>query len=157
MFTTRQIEKLEIIEDWLKEIVESEEFAALDCYPDVTLGDSLQGVQETLNAYYPTGYTPPKNSPTLHIRTVRSWHEKLKDRLFVTLGDISGVLVITAALSACASVFCWGASDVKDAFGYRAKPDFAAQSQIYRGVAIASIGAALGCGVVGSCLSKKEI
>ena len=50
----------------------------------------------------------------------------------------------------------WGLSDAKDAFGYRVRPDFAAQSQAYRGVAIASIGAALGCGVVGSVINETR-
>lgn len=154
MLTRSQIERLEIMEQWLEEIVESKELAAFDCHADVTLGDSLQGVQEVLNAYYPPGYTPPK--PTLHIRTVRPWHEKLKDRVFVTLGEISGVLVITSALSACLSLCCWGLSDTKDALGHRQQPDFAAQSQAYRGLALASIGAALGCGVVGSVIANKE-
>jgi hypothetical protein len=154
MLTRSQIERLEIIEQWLEEIAESEEFAELDIHPDVTLGDSLQGVQEVLNAYYPPGYTPPK--PTKYLYNVRPWHEKLKNTAFTTLGEISGILVITAALSACTSLFCWGISDTKDAFGYRSKPDFAAQSQAYRGVAIASIGAALGCGVVGSAIKGDK-
>ncbi len=156
MLTRNQIEKLEIMEQWLEEIVESKELAAFDCHADVTLGDSLQGVQEVLNSYYPDGYTPPKSAPTLHIRTVQPWHEKLKDIAFTTLGEISGVLIITAALSACTSLFCWGVSDTKNAFGYRNKPDFAAQSQAYRGLALASIGAALGCGVVGSVINEGK-
>jgi len=156
MLTRSQIERLEIMEQWLEEIVESEELAAFDCHPDITLGDSLQGIQEILSAYYPPGYTPPKNAPTLHMRIARPWYEKLKDAAFVALGDISGVLVVTAALSACTSLFCWGVSDAKDALGYRTRPDFAAQSQAYRGVAIASIGAALGCGVVGSVIKGDK-
>jgi hypothetical protein len=154
MLTRNQVERLEIIEQWLQEIIESDEWIECDIYPDVTLGDSLQGVQEILNAYYPEGYTPPK--PTKHIYKVRPWHEKLKNVADAALSEISGVLVITAALSACASVVCWGASDAKDGFGYRDKPDFAAQSQIYRGVALASIGAAFGCGVVGSVINETR-
>ena len=96
MLTRSQIERLEIIEQWLEEIAESEEFAELDIHPDVTLGDSLQGVQEVLNAYYPPGYRPPK--PTKYLYNVRPWHEKLKNTAFTTLGEISGILVITAAL-----------------------------------------------------------
>jgi hypothetical protein len=90
------------------------------------------------------------------MRIARPWHEKLKDAAFVALGDISGVLVITAALSACTSLFCWGVSDAKDALGYRTRPDFAGVSQAYRGVAITSIGAALGCGVVGSVIKETR-
>ncbi len=156
MLNRNQIERLEIMEQWLEEIVESEELAELDIYPDVTLGDSLQGVKEILDAYYPEGYTPPKNAPIMHLRVARPWHEKLKSIAFTTLGEISGILVITAALSACASVFCWGVSDTKDAFGYRSKPDFTAQSQAYRGLALASIGAALGCGVIGSVIKGDK-
>ena len=156
MLTRSQIERLEIMEQWLEEIVCSEEFTDLDIHPDVTLGDSLQGVQEVLNAYYPPGYTPPKSAPTLHIRTVQPWHEKLKDIAFTTMGEISGILVITAALSGCASLFCWGISDAKDAFGHKQQPDFAAQSQAYRGLALASVGTALGCSVVASVIKGDK-
>jgi hypothetical protein len=82
--------------------------------------------------------------------------QKLKTNIFTTLSEISGVLVITAALSACTSLFCWGVSDAKDAFGYRSTPDFAAQSQAYRGLALASVAAALGCGVVGSVIKGDK-
>jgi hypothetical protein len=143
------------MEQWLEEIAESEELAALDIHPDVTLGDSLQGVQEVLTAYYPEGYTPPKKDPDLCIELTHPW-QKLKNDIFITLSEISGVLIITAALSACTSLFCWGVSDFKGALGYKQQPDFTAQSNLYRGVAIASIGAALGCGVVGSVINEAR-
>ncbi|WP_414589213.1 hypothetical protein [Scytonema sp. PCC 10023] len=153
MLTHNQIEKLEIMQHWLKEIIDSEEFEEFDLYPDVTLADAHQAVQEILTNYYPPGYRPPK--PTKYLYKPRPWHEKVKDRVFVTLGDISGALVVTAMLSACTSLVCWGISDAKKAFGHEQQPDFAAQSELYRGVAIASIGLALGCGVVGSVLANK--
>jgi hypothetical protein len=152
--TIYDIEKLEIARKLLEEVSDSENFNTLDYHPDLHLGDALQAIDELLSEYYPPGYTPLKNAPIMHLRVARPWHEKLKDTTFTALGELSGVLVITAALSACTSLFCWGVSDAKDAFGYRSTPDFAAQSQAYRGLAIASISAALGCGLVGSVINE---
>jgi hypothetical protein len=50
MLTAQQIEKLEIIEQWLGQIIDSTEFQKLNCHPDLTLGDALQAVKELLNA-----------------------------------------------------------------------------------------------------------
>ncbi len=153
MLTRTQIEQLEITEKWLEEIIQSDEWLECGIYPDVTLGDSLQGIQEILTAYYPEGYKPPRYD-SIKTYTPRPWHEKLRDTTFTTLSDITGLLVIVGALSACTSVICWGISDIKSALGRIQQPDFAAQSQAYRGVATASIGAALGCGVVGSVINE---
>jgi len=152
--TIYDIEKLKIAKKLLEEVSDSKNFKTLDYHPDLHLGDALQAIDELLSEYYPEGYTPPEtiSEGSFHIRP---WHEKLKNTAFTALGELSGVLVITAALSACTSLFCWGVSDTKAAFGYRTNPNFAAQSQAYRGVAIASISAALGCGVVGSVLANK--
>ncbi len=154
--TIYDIEKLEIAKKLLLEVEDSEGFKNIDYYPDLHLGDALQAIDELLAEIYPPSYTPPKNAPIKHLYKVRPWYEKLKNITFTTLGDISGVLIITAALSACTSLFCWGVSDAKAAFGHRSSPDFAAQSQAYRGLALASIGAALGCGVVGSVINEAR-
>jgi hypothetical protein len=155
VLTIYEAEKLEIAKKLLEEVSESEGFKTLDYHPDLHLADALQAIDELLSEYYPEGYVLPETiaEASCHIRP---WHEKLKNTASTTLGEISGILVITAALSACTSLFCWGLSGAKDAFGYTARPDFAAQSQIYRGVAIASIGAALGCGVVGSVINETR-
>ncbi len=149
-----QIEKLEIIQKWLEEIVDSEEFEQLDIYPDVTLGDSLQGVEEVLNDYYPTGYEPPK--PVMHLRVARPWHEKLKDHIFVALGEVAGTSLMVAAISGCASLFCWGISDIDKSVGNALKPDFAAHSQMYKGLAIASLGFSLGCTACATAIARGD-
>ncbi len=140
-----QIEKLEIAQAWIEEIVNSSEFSELDIYPDVTLGDSLQGINEVLSNHYPFGYESPK--PALRIERVRLWHEKLKDHIFVTLGEVAVTSLMVAALSGCASLFCWGLSDIDKSAGNVLKPDFAAHSQMYKGLALASLGLSLGCSV----------
>ena len=150
--TIYDIEKLEIAKKLLEEVSDSENFKNLDYCPDLHLGDALQAIEEVLDAYHPLGYKPRK--PTKYLYKVRPWHEKLKDHLFVALGDVSGALVVVAALSACFSVGCWGLSDAKSALGNKKQPDFAAQSQIYRALAIASISTALGLGVIGSSIKK---
>ena len=155
MLSIYDVEKLEIAKKLLQEVSDSEGFKSIDYHPDLHLGDALQAIDELLSEYYPENYTPPETIAEGSCR-ISPWHEKLKNTAFTTLGEISGILIITAALSGCASLFCWGISDTKDAFGYRAKPDFATQSQAYRGLAIASIGAALGCGVVGSVINETR-
>jgi hypothetical protein len=152
--TIYEIEKLEIAKKLIQEVSDSEGFKATDYYPDLHLGDALQAIDELLEQYYPEGYTPPK--PIKYLRKVKPWNQQLKDTFTTALGDLSGTLVITAALSICASLTCWGISDAKAAFGHRQQPDFAAQSQIYRGVTLVSIGAAFGCGVVGSVLKEDK-
>ncbi|MBW4504543.1 MAG: hypothetical protein KME57_34605 [Scytonema hyalinum WJT4-NPBG1] len=151
------IEKLEIARKLLEEVEASEGFKATDYHPDLHLGDALQAIDELLSEYYPENYTPllKNEHPDLCIELTYPF-QKLKTNIFTTLSEISGVLVITAALSACTSLFCWGVSDAKDAFGYRSTPDFAAQSQAYRGLALASVAAALGCGVVGSVIKGDK-
>ena len=152
-----QIEKLEIAQEWLEEIVNSPEFSQLDIHPDVTLGDSLQGIEEVLNNHYPFGYEPPK--PVKHLYRVRSWQEKLRDHIFVTLGEVAVTSLIVAALSGCVSLACWGLSDIDKSVGNPLKPDFAAASNMYRGLAIASFGLSLGCSVVGGCVigGRKDV
>ena len=152
--TIYEIEKLEIAKKLIQEVFDSEGFKATDYYPDLHLGDALQAIDELLEAYYPEGYTPPK--PVQYLTKVKSWNLQLKNMVVTALSELSGTLVITAALSICASFTCWGVSDAKAAFGYEQQPDFAAQSQLYRGVALASIGAALGCGVVGSVIKGDK-
>jgi hypothetical protein len=153
-FTIYAVEKLEIAKKLLLEVEASEGFKNTDYHPDLLLGDAVQAIDELLTEYYPENYTPPDLRINIKSKE-KPWHEKLKNTAFTALGELSGVLVITAALSACTSLFCWGISDAKDVLGYRTRPDFAAQSQAYRGLALASIGAALGCGVVGSVLANK--
>lgn len=149
-----QVEKLEIMQDWLEEIVNSEEFKELDIYPDVTLGDSLQGVNEVLTNHYPCGYEPPK--PVKNLYRVRSWHEKLKDHIFVALGEVASTSLMVAAISGCASLVCWGLSDIDKSVGNALKPDFAAHSQMYKGLAIASLGFSLGCTVCASAIARGD-
>lgn len=155
-----QIEKLEIIHKWLEEITESEEFAELDIYPDATLEDSLEGVKEVLTNHYPCGYEPPK--PVMHIRRVRPWHEKLRDHIFVGLGEVAVTSLLVAAVSGCLSLTLWGASEIKAGMGYKkSAPDFAAQSQMYRGMALASLGlslgASVGCSVIARAGEMKDV
>lgn len=154
MLTRTQVEKLEIAENLLEEVLEENVLLGSPAPINKSLNDSLQGVEDILNAYYPEGYTPPKS--VKHLRVARPWHEKLKDRMFVTLGDITGLLVIISALSACASLTCWGISDIKGSLGHKQQPDFATLTETYKGLAIASIGAALGCGVVGSVIKGDK-
>jgi hypothetical protein len=49
MLTSHQIRCLQTTESWLKEIQSSEEFRQLEYYPDVTLGDAIQAVNELLD------------------------------------------------------------------------------------------------------------
>jgi len=150
MLKFNQIEKLEIMQKWLEEIVESEEFKDLDFYPDVTLGDSLQGIEEVLTNYYPSGYTPPRfedEKPVMHLRWVKGWREKLVDGL----SSITITSLLTAAVTASTSIFFWGVSDIDRATGNRLSPDFAQQSHLYRGAAIASLGLFLLSGVAAAC------
>jgi len=154
MLKFNQIEKLEIAKKLLEEVVESEEFEQLDIHPDLNLYDSIQGIQEVLDNHYPQGYEPPK--PVKHLYRVRPWHEKLKNHVFVTLGEVAGTSLIVTALSGCASIACWGISDIDKSIGNPLKPDFAAYSQMYKGLAITSLGVSLGCSVCASVLAKKD-
>lgn len=150
-----QIEKLEIAQQWLEEIVNSPEFSQLNFHPDVTLGDSLQGIEEVLKDHYPCGYLPPKfESPKEPY--IRSWHEKLRGHIFVLLGEVAVSSLIVAALSGCVSLVCWGLSDIDKSVGNPLKPDFAAASSMYRGLAITSLGLSLGCSVVGGVIGGRK-
>jgi hypothetical protein len=64
VLTSQQIEKLEITEQWLGQIIDSVEFKKLDYHPDLTLGDALQAVQEILNAVEIQDYTQPTQANT---------------------------------------------------------------------------------------------
>ena len=154
MLKYEQIEKLEIMQDWLEEIVDSEEFKELDIYPDATLGDALFAVDEVVKDHYPSGYEPPK--PVKNLYRVRPWHEKLKDHIFVALGEVAGTSLMVAALSGCASLFCWGLSDIDKSVGNALKPDFAAHSQMYKGLAITSLGFSLGCTACASAIARGD-
>ncbi|KAB8313966.1 hypothetical protein SD81_040260 [Tolypothrix campylonemoides VB511288] len=155
MLKYNQIQKLEIAKELIEEVTESPEFSELNIHPDVTLHDSIQGVQEVLKNHYPCGYKPPKLDLSRE-PYIRSWHEKLSDYIFVGLGNVAGTALIVAALSACISIVGWGASEIKGGMGYKkSAPDFAASSQMYRGLAISSLGLSLCCSVCASVLAKK--
>jgi hypothetical protein len=159
MLTNEQIDRLITIEQWLEEIQDSPEFEDLDLYPDLTLGDARQAIAELLDAQKPSNFSPSEDKPVMRLRIARLWHEKLKDRVFVGLGEIAVTSLIVAAVSGCGSLFCWGISDLKAGMGYKSSPDFAAQSQMYRGLAHASLGLSLGCSVVVGCVigGKKNV
>jgi hypothetical protein len=160
MLNNDQIERLITIEQWLEEIQDSPEFEDLDFYPDLTVGDARQAVAELLDAQKPSNFTTLEDKPVMRLYRVRPWHEKLKDHIFVALGEVAVTSLIVAAVSGCASLFCWGVSDIKGGMGYTSpNPDFAAQSQMHKGLAIASVGISLGCSVVAGCVigGKKDV
>lgn len=154
MLTNEQIDRLITIEQWLEEIQDSPEFEALDYHPGLTVGDARQAIADLLDAQKPSNFTPSEDKPVMRLYRVRPWHEKLRDRVFVGLGEVAVTSLIVAALNGCAWLTCWGLSDIDKATGNRFKPDFAAQSQMYRGLAIASVGFSLGCSTCASAIAR---
>ncbi|MBH8578251.1 hypothetical protein I8752_35980, partial [Nostocaceae cyanobacterium CENA369] len=51
MLTSNQIRRLQATNRWLREIRDSQEFRQLEYYPDVTLGDAIQAVDELLQSH----------------------------------------------------------------------------------------------------------
>lgn len=161
MLKNDQIEKLETAEMLLLEVMKSQEFQELDINPDLTLGDSLQGIQEVLQEFYPDDYVPmsPETEEIRQIQIVRvrlkrseSWSSKLIDML----SKVAFVSLLTAAVSAGISIFFYGISDIDKSVGNKLKPDFAAVSLGYKGLSIAGFGLFLTAGVSASIIASGE-
>jgi hypothetical protein len=58
MLNQNQLRRLEAIDRWLREILDSEEFRQIEYYPDVTLGDAIQAVGELLDEHEHYDYKP---------------------------------------------------------------------------------------------------
>lgn len=151
MLSIYEVEKLEIAKRLLEEVSDSEQFKTIDYHPDLHLGDALQAIDELLVEYYPENYTPqPTHKNFCRVR----WYESLRDRISVGFGELATTAFMVAMLSGCGSIICLGMSDIKaGAGGTKIKPDFAAQSQMYRGLAVGSLGLALGSSIVASYIA----
>jgi hypothetical protein len=157
MLNYTQAEKLEIARTLVHEVIESPEFLEGDYHPDVTLGDSIQGIDEALQTYYPDGYTPPRGCK--RVQTTPMKIPPIK-RLRWGLADMLAALALTsilaAAVSASISVVFWGLSDIDKATGNKFRPDFAAESHLYRGVSITAVGVLFLSGVLAGIVNTKE-
>ena len=164
MLNDHQVSRLITVEQWLEEIQDSPEFEDLDYHPDLNLSDARQAIAELLDAQKPSNLTSTEwedfkvqeDNLVMRLYRVSPWYEKLKDRVFVGLGEIALTSLIVAAVSGCGSLFCWGISDLKAGMGYKSSPDFAAQSQMYRGLAHASTALSLGSSVIGGVIGGKK-
>ncbi len=155
MLNIYEVKKLEIAKKLLEEVSDSERFKTIDYHPDLHLGDALQAIDELLVEYYPEGYTPPQ--PTRENFCRVRWYESLRDRISFGFGELATTAFMVAMLSGCGSIMCWGMSDIKaGAGGTKLRPDFAAQSQMYRGLAIGSLGLALGSSIVGNYITGNH-
>jgi hypothetical protein len=158
MLNYTQVEKLEIARKLVQEVIDSPEFSQMYFHPDVTLGDSIQGIDETLQTYYPDGYIPPRVERTPAIERISikiTPIKRLRWGLADMLASIALGSLLAAAISGSLSVFFWGISDIDKATGNKLSPDFAAQSHLYRGAAIASVGMVLLSGVLGGVVNTR--
>ncbi len=146
MLTFNQKERLEIAEQWLREIKESPEFKDFEYHPDVALGDCLQGLNELIDEVYEQGYQPwqppkpeEKAAIVAHIK-----HEN-RFRPLHALRDFAlgvGVPAIFASgFLALSSFVCMGVSDMDKATGDRMMPtvDWMAASDFLMGATGASL------------------
>jgi hypothetical protein len=158
MLNYTQVEKLEIARTLVHEVVESSEFLKIDYHPDVTLGDSIQGIDEALQTYYPPTYTPPRVERCQRVEQISikiTPVKRLRWGIADTLQTIALTSLLVAAVSASISVVFWGLSDIDKATGNKLRPDFAAESHLYRGVSIASVGLLFLSGVLAGIVNTK--
>jgi hypothetical protein len=156
MLNSTQAEKLEIARILVHEVIESPEFLESDYHPDVTLGDSIQGIDDALQTYYPDGYTPPRGCKKVQTIPMKIHPiKRLRWGLADTLQTIALTSILAAVVSASISVVFWGLSDIDKATGNKLRPDFAAESHLYRGVSIASVGLLFLSGVLAGIVNTK--
>lgn len=173
MLNQNQAEQLGRVEEILREILRSKEYKALDYHPDLTLGDSLQGVSKLLDEYYqehekqevdllqqiqstkadllPQGFERQQTT-TVREQNPDTWRCKVIDGLSV----LAIASFLTAIVSSGISLFFAGASDLDKASGNRLRPDFASLSLGYRGLAIAGVGLFITSAVSAGMIANGE-
>lgn len=149
-----EIEKLEIAK---KLIIEVENSPTLMYVYDNSVRDVLTNarfdIQNVLNSQYPNDYRPEM---VVELKKVKPPTKKMKNFFSYMVGEVVTALVITSFLSGCASVICWGISEMKSGYGDKTTPDFIAQSQIYKGLAITTLGSAFALGAICSVAQDKK-
>ncbi len=146
MLKFEQKEKLEIVEQYLRSIKESPEFKSFEYYPDVTLGDCLQGLNDLIDEVYEQGYQPwQPPTPEQKAEIVARIKHENRFRPLRVLRDVAlgvGVPAIFASgFLALSSFFCMGVSGMDKATNDRLSPqiDWMASGDFFRGAAGASL------------------
>lgn len=100
--TPNQVKRLELIRSSLINIHDSAEFAKLDYYPDLTLGDSVQAIEELLDELNRTETVKPVLSLTIRCRFILT--ELLSKTMLVSF--------FVGGFFACGALFSGGVNAV---------------------------------------------
>ncbi|RCJ42494.1 hypothetical protein A6770_34615 [Nostoc minutum NIES-26] len=162
MLNPNQRRRLEAIDRWLREIRDSEEFRQLEYYPDVTLGDAIQAVDELLQShdycdYNRANFTDDQwlkyleQKPVLHIRRVKTWPEKINSFLLDAASEVALLSLVTTSFMVVGAIFCHGVDRIEQSRGEQYQPTWVNNAKISEGGAIASIAVFLGASLTGAC------
>ncbi|MEA5504791.1 hypothetical protein VB735_17070 [Halotia wernerae UHCC 0503] len=164
MLNPNQKRKLEAIDRWLREILDSEEFRQLDYYPDLTLGDAIQAVGELLDEHEPSDYKPTnftksewhsylEQKPIMHIRRVIPWREKIRSLILDAASEVAIMSLLTTSFMVVGSIFCHGVDRIERSRNEEYQPTWANNALVVEGSAIASIAVFLGASLTAACLA----
>ncbi|MFN6571086.1 hypothetical protein [Dendronalium sp. ChiSLP03b] len=167
MLTSNQIRRLQAIDRWLREIRDSQQFRQLEYYPDVTLGDAIQAVNELLQEHDHCDYNRAnftddqwqkylEQKPVLHIRRVKTWPEKINSFLLDAASEVALLSLVTTSFMVVGAIFCHGVNRIEQSRGEQYQPTWIYNAKIFEGSAIASIAVFLGASLTGACAAEGK-
>ena len=158
------LRNLEAIDRWLREIRDSQEFRQLEYYPDVTLGDAIQAVDELLQSHdhcdnNRVNFTDEQwlkyleQKPVMHIRRVKTWPEKISSIILDAASEVALLSLVTTSFMVVGAIFCHGVDRIEQSRGDKYQPIWIYNAKIFEGSAIASIAIFLGASLTGACVA----
>ncbi len=167
MLNQNQLQRLEVVDRWLREIRDSEEFRQLEYSPDLMLGDAIQAVGELLDEHdycdsKPLNFTNEERSsyleqkPEMHIRRLKTRREKINSFILDTASEIAILSLLTTGFMVVGTIFCHGIDRIEESRGDEYQPTWIYNAKIFEGSAIASIAVFLGASLTGACAAGDK-
>jgi hypothetical protein len=167
MLNQNQTRRLEVIDRWLREIRDSEQFRKLEYSPDVTIGDAIQAVGELLGEHDPSDYKPSnfteqewysylEQKPVMHIRRVIPRRKKIAIFILDAASKVALLSLLTTGFMGVGTIFCYGVDRIEESRGEEYQPTWIYNAKIFEGSAIASIAVFLGASLTGACASGDK-
>ncbi|NMG11939.1 hypothetical protein [Brasilonema sp. UFV-L1] len=144
--TSNQIKRLELIRNSIINIQDSPEFAKMDYYPDLTLGDSVQAIEELI-------IECERDKPVKTIKWTVSRRFTLIN--FLTKGMLTSFFV--CGFFACGALFSNGLNEInRTRFSVADMVDWESLGEVATGVSMAALAVSAGCALTAVAINQKE-
>lgn len=144
--TPNQIKRLELIRSAIINIQDSPEFAKMDYYPDLTLGDSVQAIEELI-------IECERDKPVKTIKWTVSRRFTLIN--FLTKGMLTSFFV--CGFFACGALFSNGVNEInRTRFSVADNVDWESLGELFTGTSMAALAVSASCALTAVAINQKE-